>query len=90
MCLKSPSRKIVEIPYNTKRAWVLNPSVPPKDEVELLLQQLKKLEKRRFKSNVKKIIDYVGGEPNARKLIKRLGIKLDIFDMKKVRATSAH
>lgn len=61
---------------------------PPKNEIDLLLKQLPKLEKRRFKRNVNKVVVYVGGKQNAQRLIKRLGIKLDIFDLKKVRAAS--
>ncbi|MDP1694861.1 MAG: hypothetical protein Q8L34_04955 [Candidatus Woesearchaeota archaeon] len=54
-------------------------------EVRLLLEQLPNLEKWRFKRNVNKIFDYVGGEQKARQLIKKLGIKIDIFNIKKLR-----
>ena len=58
---------------------------PSKDEVELLLRQLPELEKWRFERNIKKVFGYVGGERKARQLIKSLGIKIDIFNQKKLR-----
>src|SRR3989344_6027609 len=57
---------------------------PSKDEVELLLRQLPELEKWRFERNIKKVFGYVGGERKARQLIKSLGIKIDIFNQKKL------
>ena len=62
---------------------------PVKSEVNLLLEQLPKLEKWRFERNIKKVFDYVGGEEKARQLIKKLGIGIDIFDIKKLREFSA-
>ncbi len=58
---------------------------PGKKEVSLLLEQLKKMEKWRFERNVKKVFSYVGGERKARRLVKRLGIKTDIFDIDRLR-----
>lgn len=53
---------------------------PSKEEVKTLLWILGGLQKWRYKRNVKKIFDYVGGEKKARQLAKKLGIKADIFD----------
>jgi len=58
---------------------------PNKEGIKLLLGQLPKLEKWRFGRNVEKVFGYVGGEKNARQLAKRLGIKIDIFDFKKLK-----
>jgi hypothetical protein len=52
---------------------------PAKKEIKLLLEQLPKLEKWRFEKNIKKVFNYVGGEKKARQLVKKLGIKVDIF-----------
>ena len=45
-----------------------------------MLEALSKLEKWRYKRNIKKVFSYVNGEKNARKLVKDLGIKEYIFD----------
>jgi len=58
---------------------------PSKKEIEGLLFSLKKLEKYKFKRNVNKVFDYVGGEKKARQLSKRLGIKENIFDFETIR-----
>lgn len=76
--------------YACLRFMSLGFKPPVKKEVELLLKRLPKLEKRRFESNVQKVIGYVGGKQKAQKLVKQLGIKLDIFNIKKIRAASAH
>lgn len=55
---------------------------PSKEEVKALLKNLGKLEKWRYERNVEKVFDYVGGEKKARKLVKKLGIKQDIFDFR--------
>lgn len=59
---------------------------PSKKEVALLLEQLPHLEKWRFTRNVKKVFNYVGGKQKARQLVKKLGIKTDIFDFNKLKA----
>ncbi len=58
---------------------------PSAEEVELLAKELPKLEKWRFNRNVKKVFTYVGGEANARKLAKRLGVEADIFNLDELR-----
>ncbi|MFA6304614.1 MAG: hypothetical protein WCV73_04300 [Patescibacteria group bacterium] len=67
------------------RFMSLNFTPPPKKEVALLLEQLPHLEKWRFARNVKKVFNYVGGEKRARQLVKKLGIKIDIFDFNKLK-----
>ena len=87
LCLNSPG--YTDHPANLfacLRFMSIGFTAPSKNEVELILKQLPKLKKRRFKSNVKKVVGYVGGKRSARKLIKRLGIKLDIFSQKKLKA----
>lgn len=64
-------------------------ALPNKKEVRLLLDQLPNLKKRRFEKNVKKIFGYVGGENKARRLAKQLGIKIDIFDFKRLKEFAA-
>ena len=59
---------------------------PPKDEVDRLLSALGGLETWRFNRNVRKVFDYVGGEAEARRLARRLGIKKDIFDFGTVKS----
>ncbi len=58
---------------------------PTKEDVDLLLKNLGTIEKWRYPRNIKKLFSYVGGEKNARKLAKKLGIKQDIFDFKIVK-----
>ena len=53
---------------------------PPQDELKLLLNELPKLETKRFGKNIQKLYNYVGGEAKARRLAAMLGIKGDIFD----------
>lgn len=60
-------------------------AAPQKEEVKLLLEQLPNIEKWRFERNVKKVFSYVGGEKQARKLAKSLDIKIDIFNLEKLR-----
>lgn len=62
---------------------------PGDDEIKLLLDNLPTLEKWRFERNVKKVFDYVGGEEKARKMVKDLGIDIDIFDFAKLKDFSA-
>lgn len=57
---------------------------PSKKEIKALLKALGKLEKWRYEKNVKKVFDYVGGEKAARKLVKSLGIKKDLFNFKTI------
>ena len=58
---------------------------PSQEEVKNLLVALGMLEKWRYKRNIKKLFDYVGGETEARKLVKKLGIRKDIFDFKTIK-----
>ncbi len=59
---------------------------PPKQaEIDLLLKSLGGLEKPRYEKNIKKLFGYVGGEANARGLLKKLKIKQDIFDLKVIK-----
>lgn len=53
---------------------------PQKEDVKRLLKALGKLEKWRYKRNIKKVFDYVSGEEKAKKIAKNLGIKENIFD----------
>lgn len=55
---------------------------PEPAEIDLLLKSLNNLKEPRYGRNVKKLFNYVGGEGNARKLLKKLKIKQDIFDSK--------
>lgn len=52
------------------------------NEIALLLKSLGGLPERRYEKNIKKLFGYVSGEENARKLLKKLKIKQDIFDLK--------
>lgn len=52
---------------------------PKQTEINLLLKSLGGLERSRYEKNIKKLFGYVGGEENARKLLKKLKIKQDIF-----------
>lgn len=60
-------------------------SKPNKREIELLLAELPKINKKRFEKNVRKVFGYVGGEKKARVLARRLGIRKDIFDLHELR-----
>lgn len=53
---------------------------PSKKEVKELLIALGSLERWRYKRNIKKLFDYVGGEYETRKLVKKLGVKENVFD----------
>jgi hypothetical protein len=43
------------------------------------------LEKFRYKRNMQKLFDYVGGEKEARKLLKKLNITKNIFNLKVIK-----
>ncbi|MDD5043706.1 MAG: hypothetical protein PHD51_03510 [Patescibacteria group bacterium] len=58
---------------------------PSKKEIDNLLIALRSLEKSRYKRNVQKLFDYVGGEKEARKLTKKLNITKNIFDFKVIK-----
>lgn len=58
---------------------------PKQTEIDLLLKSLGGLEKSRYEKNIKKLFGYVGGEEKARRLLKKLKIKQDIFDLKVVK-----
>lgn len=58
---------------------------PKQTEIDLLLKSLSGLREPRYGKNVKKLFGYVGGEGNARKLLKKLKIKQDIFDLKVIK-----
>lgn len=60
---------------------------PEQAEIELLLKSLGGLEKSRYERNIKKLFSYVGGEEKARKLLKKLKIEQDIFDLKLVKTS---
>ena len=62
---------------------------PSKKEINSLLLKLGDFEKWRYPRNIQKLYDYVGGEKEARKLVKKLGIKQNIFDYKEVRKLKA-
>lgn len=54
---------------------------PSKEEVGKLLDSLTGVEEDRFERSVQKVFNYVGGEENARRLVRKLGIDVDIFDL---------
>ena len=58
---------------------------PEQAEINLLLKSLGGLKKPRYERNIKKLFGYVGGEENARKLLKKLKIKQDIFNLKVIK-----
>ncbi|MFH1188159.1 MAG: hypothetical protein V1688_04875 [bacterium] len=58
---------------------------PSKKEVKELLSALGSLEVWRYERNIKKLFNYVGGEKEARRLIKKLGIKEDVFDFEVIK-----
>jgi len=58
---------------------------PKPAEISLLLKSLGGLKKPRYEKNIKKLFGYVGGEDNARKLLKKLKIKQDLFDLKVIK-----
>lgn len=58
---------------------------PSKKEVKELLSALGSLEVRRYERNIKKLFNYVGGEKEARRLVKKLGIKEDVFDFEVIK-----
>ncbi len=53
---------------------------PPADEVQLLLNELPRVEHERYENNVQKVYNYVGGEQRARELVRSLDIDIDVFD----------
>lgn len=60
-------------------------SQPKQVEIDLLLKSLSGIKESRYAKNVNKLFGYVGGEENAIKLLKKLKIKQDIFDLKVVK-----
>lgn len=53
---------------------------PCREEINLLLNELPKLDSGRFCRNVAKIYNYIGSEEKARNLADSLGIKGDVFN----------
>jgi len=65
--------------------FVHNGYAPPtKDELNLLIRELPRIEDDRFLKNVQKVFKYVGGEDNARNICREIGLSVDIFDKKAV------
>ncbi len=65
--------------------FVHNGFAPPaKDELTLLIRELPRIEDDRYLKNVQKVFKYVGGEDNARKICREIGLNVDIFDKKAV------
>lgn len=57
---------------------------PPKEDIELLIKELPRVEDERYKKNIQKVFKYVGGEDKARAICKEIGIEADVFDKQKV------
>ncbi len=56
---------------------------PPEEEkIRAMLKFHKQYPKEKFNKNCEKVFNYVGGEANARKIVKNLGIYEDIFNIK--------
>ena len=65
--------------------FVHNGYAPPtKDELTLLIRELPRIEDERYLKNAQKVFKYVGGEDNARKICRDIGLNIDIFDKKAV------
>jgi hypothetical protein len=61
--------------------FVHNGYTPPtKDELMQLVKELPRVEDERYEKNVQKVYKYVGGEDNARRICKQIGIDFDVFD----------
>jgi len=52
---------------------------PTKDEIKILFKAMKKLPKYKFQRNREKVFDYVGGKEKAEKIVRKIGLKEDIF-----------
>ncbi|MCA9328561.1 hypothetical protein KC959_02225, partial [Candidatus Saccharibacteria bacterium] len=57
---------------------------PSREELELLLRELPKLDDELYEKNVQKVYRYVGGEQHARDTAKKIGIVPDIYDRQSV------
>lgn len=73
--------------YSMLRFMSVGFEQPGPEEVQLLLNELPKLEHARFERNVTKVWNYVGGEAKARELVKSLGIDIDVFDEAAVKSS---
>ena len=62
---------------------------PTSSDIRVLLQSLQKMEKWRYEKNVRKILSYVGGEDEVRALLKKLKVKVNIFDFDAIRNMDA-
>src|SRR3989344_1757829 len=71
--------------YSCLRFMSLGFKPPPKKETILMLKNLKRIDKRRFQRNIKKLFRYVGGEKRAKQLSRKLGIKENICDLKAIK-----
>ncbi|MFA5173975.1 MAG: hypothetical protein WC438_02215 [Candidatus Pacearchaeota archaeon] len=58
---------------------------PTKDELDGLLLLLKKLRKNQLERNLKKVFTQTGGEKKARDIVKKMGIKEDIFSFETIK-----
>jgi len=57
---------------------------PPKEDIDLLIKELPRVEDERYEKNIQKVFRYVGGEEKARAIWKEIGIDVDVFDKQKV------
>lgn len=65
--------------------FVYNGYEPPrKEDLMLLVQELPRVEDDRYEKNVQKVYKYVGGEDNARNILREIGIDFDVFDKQAV------
>ena len=65
--------------------FVYNGYTPPtKEEIMLLIQELPRVEDDRYEKNVQKVYKYVGGEDNARRICREIGIDFDVFNKQAV------
>lgn len=57
---------------------------PPKEDIELLIKELPRVEDDRYEKNIQKVFKYVGGEEAARTIWREIGVDVDVFDKQKV------
>lgn len=61
---------------------------PPKEELDWMVEDLRNIEEKKFMQNVEKVIRYVGSADEVRKIVRRLGVSVDILDFSSIKEAS--
>lgn len=58
---------------------------PPRHELDWMIEDLRTIEEEKFGQNAEKVIRYVGSADTVRKIVRQLGISVDILDFNSIK-----